>query len=307
MKRELFALGGYFGFGNAGDEMIARSIQAAAPDKDWRLLGRGPDRWNALVSMDLFRRSRALVFGGGELFQTRTSRASLLYYAAQSFLARFCGARFLAYGMGLDPGLPAWARAVTVSALNLAERIWFRDEESLSLYRSGGGKSPASVAPDPVWVWPVREESSPAALNRTLWIPRWPSAAAVKAPALLLHPREDEKRFGHLAPLERWETPADLFSVLRRYDAVVSMRYHGIVLAALAARPVVAVAAHGKVASLGRSLGCPVLSPEASSDEVRAAVEDAFRRRGEIGERARGLREKARRGLESFVGVLNGL
>ena len=78
--------------------------------------------------------------------------------------------------------------------------------------------------------------------------------------------------------LETWTTPNDLFEVLSRYDVVVTMRYHGLVAATLAGRPVVAVPGHGKVLDLARELNVPMVNPLAVlstdwPDVLRRAVE----------------------------------
>jgi polysaccharide pyruvyl transferase WcaK-like protein len=93
----------------------------------------------------------------------------------------------------------------------------------------------------------------------------------------------------------------ELLPLIARHDAVVSMRYHGLLLAALAGRPAVAVAAHGKVAALGRALGVPVLSPEAAEASVRQALRASFDGREHAAGRAAALVAEARRGLESMA------
>ena len=298
--------------------MIARAVRGAAPGRRWRTLGVDASRWNPMSLARFLRRSAALVYGGGELFQTRTSFRSLLYYAALPALARVCGARFIAYGMGLEPDLSGCALSLSVGALKRAERIWFRDEESFRLYRRAGGRAEASVSPDPVWAWasPMPAASS-GALRRILWIPRRPmrrarlealASRAGGAPGfLLLHPLEDEREFGGLPGLEGRRDPEELVTLVGGYDAVVSMRYHGLVLGALAGRPVVALAAHGKVAGLAKDLGCPALGPDASAGQVSEALAAASDRRGRIAARAAELHAAARRGLDELRRQLEGM
>jgi polysaccharide pyruvyl transferase CsaB len=310
MHQTELVLGGYFGFGNAGDEMIARVVRGVASSRRWRTLGVDASRWNPLSLLPLFRRSAALVYGGGELFQSRTSFRSLLYYACLPVLARACGARFVAYGMGLDPKLSGMALSLSVNALNRADRVWFRDEESLSLFRRAGGRAEASVAPDPVWAWDAPQPPAPSRdLRRILWIPRFPlhrkrleelaSRAGGTPGFLLLHPLIDRREFAGLPGVERWRDPEDLLSLIGNYDAVVSMRYHGLVLGALAGRPVVALAAHGKVAGLAKELGCPVLGLDASAVQVSRALS--------VGGRSADMRVAARKGLDELRGYLEGL
>jgi polysaccharide pyruvyl transferase WcaK-like protein len=115
-----------------------------------------------------------------------------------------------------------------------------------------------------------------------------------------MHPEEDRRVFGEISTIEGWKDVDDLLPIFRRHDAVVSMRYHGLLLAALADRPAVAVAAHGKVSSLARALDCPVLRPEASREDVDVALRDAFDRHEDVVARVGVFREAARGGLQSL-------
>ena len=64
-----------------------------------------------------------------------------------------------------------------------------------------------------------------------------------------MHPRRDAPAFPGTDAVP-WSDPSELPALIARYDAVVSMRYHGVLLAALAGRPSVALAHEGKVAAL---------------------------------------------------------
>jgi polysaccharide pyruvyl transferase WcaK-like protein len=314
--RNGFLLAGYFGFGNAGDDLIAQTVRAAVP-AGWTTLGVDASRWNPFSLVSRFRRARALVYGGGELFQTRTSRRSLAYYAALPRLARACGARFVAYGMGLDPSLSGPALAAARSTLDLAARLWFRDEDSLYLYRRAGGRAPVSVVPDPVWTLPP---PSPAPTSRgVLWIPRSPADPGVVkrlsagAPVLFLHPAQDAKFFRSSSPNAFVGDPGSpqddgsLLGFISTHAAVVSMRYHGLLLAALAGRPAVAWPLHPKVEALARELRCPILKETPSPAEVDAALRDAAAEQPRIAARAAALRAAAARGLEELKVFLSAL
>ncbi|MGQ0645735.1 MAG: polysaccharide pyruvyl transferase family protein [Elusimicrobiota bacterium] len=292
-RRVPAVLAGYFGFGNAGDELILRSVLDRVRSVSWTVLAADPakpapggasadGRWNPWTLARLFLRSKALVLGGGELFQTRTSVYSLFYYIGLILWARLWGCRVWAFGMGVDPALPGWARRLAAFALRGAGGVWFREEDGPRLLGVVG----AAVVPDPVWRWPAGEARRPAALRRVLWILR-PSGGASEADRwaarlndlaarrawehgfLPMHPSEDLPFLGRLRAglnffhsLELWDDPAEIFSILERWDAAASMRFHGAAAAVLKGRPCAALAAHGKVESLARSLGLPVLSPD---------------------------------------------
>src|SRR5262249_7551563 len=143
---------GYFGYGNAGDEWILRLLSQSLPlpwsaviGPDPRGIGAGlavPRRpWKILKALS---GSSALVFGGGELFQHRTSLRSLVYFLGLAILARLLGKPIFAYGISLDADLSAPARWLVRRALAGAQ-LWLRDRDSIEALGSG------AYAPDAVW------------------------------------------------------------------------------------------------------------------------------------------------------------
>jgi polysaccharide pyruvyl transferase CsaB len=304
-------LAGYFGFGNAGDEMILASLLRHVRSVSWTVLSAAPsaappaasldflsiNRWDAAGLARLFRRSRALVLGGGELFQARTSWKSFFYYAALVAGARLCRCDVWAFGMGVDEKLPRVLRALLRVVMNGARGLWARDAASARLL---GGRS-RPVAPDPVWTWPVDSVPPPSRLRKILWVLRESSAedADLWARALnglseaapwehgfmAFHPSQDlpflarvRARLGFFHRLETWTRLPTVFEKMAAYDAVVSMRFHGLVAAALMTRPSVAVAAHGKVTRLGESLGRPVTAlGDVTAESLEAAIRQAWR------------------------------
>lgn len=284
-------LAGYFGFGNAGDEMIMRQVLGGVPGVPWVVLTSAPSllppgvaahgRWNFLHLAGLFRRSRALVLGGGELFQTRTSRLSFFYYALLVAWARLWGLEVWAFGTGVDPQLPLWARFLLRQLLGKALRVWARDEATMCFFQKIPSGPPAALSPDPVWAWPA---PPPAARpDGTLWILRgegldarsWADAlnaisreSSEEQGFLALHPALDmvflaalRRRLCFFHRLETWRDLQEVPAICGRYSRVVSMRYHGLVAAGLAGRPAVALTSHGKVAALAGALGWPTLAP----------------------------------------------
>lgn len=281
-------LAGYFGHGNAGDEMILQMLQHRLGPAPY-LSGPRPVGGHAIPRFHFFkflhhlRRSQSLLLGGGELFQSRTSFRSLTYYLTLPLWARFLGRPVLGFSLGLDPDLGPLGRRLTAFALRQALALWVRDETSLRFLKKAG--IPSRLMPDVVWAWTVPKITSPQSLQRILWIPRFPTledqgvslhAAFRSLPDTLHHgllaldPAEDGPALARFRNglevfhrLELWATPKDIFEIMSRYDLVVTMRYHGLVTAALAGRPVVAIPGHGKVLDLARELNVPIVNPAA--------------------------------------------
>ncbi len=325
MKNSQCVLGGYFGFGNAGDEMIWECLYQNAPDITWRILHGKPakdknshcggagsvikphnsqfiNRWNPIGIVRAMIQSCSFVLGGGELFQTQTSLLSFLYYCTLPVLAKLCGCAVFFHAMGMDSHLSVLQKKALRFVLKSAQSISVRDQKSGAVLDSIGMAGLYRVVPDPVWSCPVAQTVRPVMQKRLLWILRfsgiedasvqkWQKALNQLSETthhthgfIVLHPWHDDRplaclcqglRFFHT--IEKWRTSTDMIKVIQKYDTVISMRYHGLVLAGLCRRACLAVPAHQKVAHLADSLLIPALSVnELSGLALRHGLDSAW-------------------------------
>ena len=180
-RTSLILLAGYFGHGNAGDELILRLLRGAlARDGvDVRYLS-GPrpafpgavPRGNPRAAFTALRDARALVLGGGELFQTRTSQRSLAAYLGLPAAMALQRKPFWVFGVGVDPALPPYALRATAAIVRRARGVWVRDEASRSALARRGVS--CAVMDDTVWALPVPAPAREAPGRRLVWIPRFP-------------------------------------------------------------------------------------------------------------------------------------
>jgi polysaccharide pyruvyl transferase CsaB len=316
---------GYFGHGNAGDEWILDALLSALSPASCAVV-LGPrfrsdkrvfpvPRGNLPALFHVLRRCRAVVYGGGELFQCGTSFRSFFYYLMFAWAARFFRRPLAAYGVSVDTALPPLLRRCLVQGLSNAA-LWCRDASSSAVLR-GTGVSPTDV-PDSAWARGPLSVSPPKTLQRVLWVfrfssdpteaKRWAdhlnalaSSTGWKQDFLSFHPAQDRAGLSRLRTHltffhreEKWNTPNEIIEVMARYDLVVSLRYHGLVAATLARRPVVGLATHDKVGRLTADLGCGLLKPDETADDWETVIREAFDR----GPVPMGRRtEDARRGL----------
>ena len=118
-RRYRVALAGYYGFGNLGDELLARaSLEAlersGVPRERVVVLSNDSEgsaraleaaavsRWSLRALVAVLRSSETLLLGGGGLFQDGTSLRSCLWYWGLVRLARVCGAVPWALGRGIE-------------------------------------------------------------------------------------------------------------------------------------------------------------------------------------------------------------
>jgi polysaccharide pyruvyl transferase CsaB len=269
-----FLISGYYGFGNAGDELILRVIKTRIAASGSRLtaLSENPaetsklhgieavDRWNlprvikSLINCDRF------ISGGGGLFQDRTGSLSLYYYLGLIFLAKALGRKTFICGAGVDE--MSWLNGrLTAAVFSLAERVSVRDEASRDLLigwglKQGKVEAAADIAflEDVTIPSPSRAGRQPV-IGIILRKSKNVDSSSVPAAALA---RSLVQKLGARVLFIPFQLPADLeinrkaagnselctrdgieglIEELGRCDLVLSQRYHGLVLAALLGIP----------------------------------------------------------------------
>jgi polysaccharide pyruvyl transferase CsaB len=239
-------------------------------------------------------RCDALVLGGGSLLQDATSFRSLLYYAALIISARLQRKPVLLWGQGLGPLRRRRSRLLVRRLLRLVQASSWRDPASAQLAAAWG--RPGVLGSDPVWSLAKRPWHGSAGPLVLCWRPtelldgeRWAPllealdavAAAANRAVLWLPFHRDQDR-GLLAQLDRQglvpqrlaqrsrevlvATPEEAMELFSGAALVLSMRLHGLIVAALAGAPMVALSYDPKVRAAADALACPCLDLEQPQD-----------------------------------------
>lgn len=235
-------------------------------------------------------RTRVLVLGGGSLLQDSTSWRSLLYYVSLILAARLLGRHVLLWGQGLGPLKTRTSRLLARLSLHVVQGITWRDDQSAAMAADWGIHAP--VGRDPVWSLPRRNAvhgaAGPAAGAICLcWRPTpllnaadWrqlenqviADAKRRQAPVCLapLHDRQDAAllkacaaRFqaaGLVCHFWRPRTPWHFMEGLASVHLVVAMRLHGVILAAMADRPLLALSYDPKVNAAAAAMAIPSIN-----------------------------------------------
>lgn len=272
---------GYYGFKNAGDEAILEAIlqELKARGLEGVVLSGNPNltakqhQTRALHRLNPFALLKAPLWllGGGGLLQDKTSALSLEYYLGLVRLARLYRRKIVVFNQSLGPLTP-WGEARVQQVLKGVPLI-LRDQASVEYARRLGlsatlGADPALLLGPP----PVPKEK-----DWVLLIPRFGEAyrqgvktlerLAVrlayekKEPmVLLMQPGLDDylledKEFETLFRYFRTEKTSDPRRVLylvAQAEYVVSMRLHGLVLAAAAGTPFAGLSYDPKVAGFAK-------------------------------------------------------
>ncbi len=139
-------VGGYYGFGNLGDEetlrLLISDIKREYPRANITVLSRTPCKFAHSVSrsspVDIRRAlsdSDVFILGGGSLIQDATGVPSLFYYCELIKLAHRMGCKVMMPGCGIGP---LTHRKYSAEALRLCSYISVRDESSARILREMG-------------------------------------------------------------------------------------------------------------------------------------------------------------------------
>ncbi len=300
-------IAGYYGFGNAGDELILASLigrfKRESPDVSITVLSKAPeqtrhdfgvgavDRWHPWAWIVPFLAAKRFVLGGGGLLQETSGPWNHLYYLALLVVAKLFGCRTEVIAIGVDPIERSFNRFWTRWVLHhWTDDISVRDEESRQALEDAGVERAIAVQPDPV---------SELAVDRS--IPRTNRIAVALSPAvagtgrihevaglcnriterwgcaidfLVFFPPEDEAMTRHIAgetsaanEVRVWQNPRDFLSWLPAYSLVVASRFHALVLAAACDIPFVGFGGQKKVENFCRAHHMPYANTARSWDE----------------------------------------
>jgi polysaccharide pyruvyl transferase CsaB len=295
--RELdVVLCGYYGFGNLGDELLAKAlvellclsgvdrdrigVLSASPDQTAGELGvRSEDRWSPRSVFRFLSSSRTLLLGGGGLFQDVTSLKSPLYYWGVTFMARRAGAVPWAFGQSLGPLSSSLGRRLATRSLGACKVRVLRDAPSVKLAQSMGIGA-VMMAPDPVLalrpnvgertgafigvnVRPTRSVSlkKVAYCIRDLVLKEGlPVVGLALAEEDLLALRDLETFGVRMEDVRLMRSLRDFEAVAGSLRGTVSMRLHGVVLSVASRIPCVAIPYDPKVEAFAGQFLVPMSS-----------------------------------------------
>ncbi len=158
MRRYSATLIGYYGFGNLGDELLLKAcvdlltqcgveksriaVLSNNPDETAKTFGIDAfDRWKFAEILRVLRESERMIFGGGGIFQDRTSVKSCAWYWGIARLAGLMGVKVYAVGQSVGPLRLRVSKILSGNALRLCGLVHVRDEKSRVIAESLGCKN----------------------------------------------------------------------------------------------------------------------------------------------------------------------
>ena len=292
-------ISGYYGYGNLGDEAILSALIAELASYDYKItvLSARPAETQSLHNVNSIHRywglmsavlsHNVVISGGGGLLQDKTSLRSLHYYLGVIKLAKKLGKKVIIYGQSIGPLSEKGKSMITNTLRRLP--IAVRDKASQDVLSSLGIWS--TLTADAALLLPVT--LPPKKKTKVLLIPRAHHRSFTKElikmgkafeaqhlpiAALAMHPYEDLKEIqvlkDNLSSLEILDvkTPNQALEHIARAQYVISVRLHGLILAARARIPFRGIVYDPKVAAFLQEVGAKEhslpLSLELSIEEV---------------------------------------
>jgi polysaccharide pyruvyl transferase CsaB len=319
-----YVVTGYYGHDNSGDEALLRTVvhnlRKVSPDASICALTSAPlnteashqvtaaQRFSLRQVIRLFRRSKVLIFGGGNLIQDITSTKSLIYYLALLRLAKHYKMKTMLYANGIGPVVKAFNRKLCTAALNKCDVITLRDQESLTLLQEIKVATPIiEVTADEVLTMsiPSSDKRSKALTQLSLTgvdymvvavryykkisknvfhelataVNRTASEKNLQIVLLPMHTSTDQEAARELASMLtvspiiiEGELPLnDIVSVIAGAQLLVGIRLHALIFAACCGIPFAGIAYDPKVLGfLSGFPSCPCYLPDALSGEQMA-------------------------------------
>ncbi|MGA2090977.1 MAG: polysaccharide pyruvyl transferase CsaB [Endomicrobiales bacterium] len=288
-------ISGYYGFNNAGDELILESIisevkmrnagstitvLSSDPQKTRQMHDvKSIDRWNWLTIFQAILKADILISGGGGLFQDRTGSGSLYYYLAIIGGAKLLGKKVFVYAAGVN-NLKRFNRFVTAWILSRVDKITVRETSSRELLQSWGCTTPIEVTADPVLLNDVQavelkdEQPRIALVLRPPLNGPWPVEIFAKLADSLSQRLDAQIIFVPFYPdkdlpftlavknamkspsrIVEWSNFRDLYDVFAQSDMVISQRLHALILSALYGIPHIGISDDPKIDRFLREMG----------------------------------------------------
>ncbi len=286
--------------------------------------------------------------GGGSLLQDKTGIKSIPYYLGLSRVARNEGAATALFSCGVGPINRPYLRWFSKQELDKFDFLSVRDVYSRDLLEDMGVKKDIEVIPDPVFLLsPPKNGKGKNLLQREgiygngpiiIIAPRnKPGEKKIKPGPWIelchrlqyglgaqigiwpMHFEQDlelsraiSKALKGVEVLEGNYSFSHILEILKATDLVIGVRFHSLLLGAVAGSSLMGVSYDPKVKSLLKQLGLPAdfdlddFSPSAAALRVERILDGGCPEQKEMEKKVGELRKKARKGMSILRDLIGG-
>lgn len=291
-------ISGYYGFKNAGDELILKAIisdlRFYLPEVKICVLSANPgetsktynvhavNRWNIFAVIKEIAKCRMLLSGAGGLFQDTTGFLSLWYYLIIIFIGKFFNKTVFIYAVGIGDIKYPFNAFLIRNCFNRLDFITVRTQQDKEILKNFGVNKDITVTADPVFgleLPPLLKDGASEKQKIGIVVRKtntWRedvrlfselSALFSKNPAIeiVFIPFQSSKDLGLIKTLKKtfyrqagvlmWGNTEELLKIFSQLDKVISMRLHGLILAAKYKIPFVPIPRYSKIKNFLYSMG----------------------------------------------------
>ncbi len=292
---EKIVLGGYYGYNNAGDEIvlsqILKGIRKYFPNAVVYILSRRRkqfseefkriNRYNPFTVIFSLFRSDALIMGGGSLIQDKSGKLTIYYYFLLMAAAKILGKKLIIFNQGIGPIDRFFNRLIAGYIFSKSDLVIVRDSFSKTLV-SQLSQSSALLGSDPVFdidrPYIAAEDKD---LKIAVALRRWkgfPAENILKdinsglaerrlgGVFLSLHPEYDKIDPGDCETI-KFSLDNNFMETLSGFSGLIGMRLHSLMLGAVAGLPMVGINYDPKVKSFCSYMGIPCFDKDEISVE----------------------------------------
>ena len=283
-------LSGYYGYDNLGDEWLLETVITYLKKSNCRItvLSNKPQktakkygvnaisRWNFFRFIKQLLHSELLLFGGGGLIQDLSGIKTPFYYLSQILLAKWLGKKIVMIGQGFGPVKNIFNRLLCEMIMPLVDLITTRDQVSFQWCQQLELEDSRVInTSDLVWLKPFELKKE---IKKTTWLiclrsdwlghklPLWIESVKKRADKenvqlafvaigntgdeALLELIKQQPSFLNCSFYNR-EQYLDAFN---QAALIISMRYHGLLLGAIAGVPIIGIGKDAKLELIIESL-----------------------------------------------------
>jgi polysaccharide pyruvyl transferase CsaB len=327
-------ISGYYGFGNLGDELILHnligllsehknSIVVLSQDPDQTQKNhevRAVSRWNPVVLWREIRSASVFISGGGGLLQDLSGPWTPVYYLSLVSIALVLRKKVILLAQGFGPLRLFWNKMLAKWIVPKADLVIPRDAEGY-YWCSKKGVPEDRLVPgaDLVWLQPVQQleyKQRWVICLRADWLghrsPEWINDLVAFARVrqstvcfVALGDRGDQKLLNAMQAdpafqdCEFWPTP-DLKNIRNAFaqaELVISMRYHGLVLGAMAGAALIGMGNDPKIKIILDTLEQPWLDLQGSNYAWTVLMEQLSDLQSRVRHNTKRMQETAQSGM----------
>ncbi len=285
-------LGGYYGYNNAGDEIILcqilEGIEKYFPCSETYVLSKNAkhfskgfkriNRYNPFSVIYCILNAGVLIMGGGGLLQDKSGKATIYYYLLLMAAAKILGKKLIVFNQGIGPIDKFFNRLITGYIFSKTDLLIVRDSFSKKLAEKlTRNNKKVLLGADPVFslkkssVTPKNRKTEIALALRT-WrdfpaekmlkdINKGLAERGYRGVFFNMHPKFDtiKSEEGKIIEFSAGNNCMDSFS---KFKALIGMRLHSLMLGAVAGLPMVGINYDPKVKNFCSYMEIPCFDAE---------------------------------------------